>query len=184
MNGPAEHFIYHEQGQKCSRIWICNYQLYAKTSSLIMQDLSMSRLTPHVLVQPHSSMGDTPCMWSTRSAKWHSIFSQRDCSLVFDTNYQKICLACAHVYVGCNTVRMNIPQKVIVVESQVWYARYCFFIKSPSLGSVTMSKYLQYPQLTEHLPFVWHQIWVLGPLLCCFCLRMLNQKVESALAIT
>ena len=31
---------------------------------------------------------------------------------------QNTCLACAHIYVGCDTVRMNIPQKVIVVESQ------------------------------------------------------------------
>ena len=36
---------------------------------------------------------------------------------VFD-KYQKTCLACAHVYVGCDAVLMNIPQKVIVVESR------------------------------------------------------------------
>ena len=53
------------------------------------------------------------------SAKWHNIFSHWDRSLVFDKKYQKTsCLACAHVYVGCDTVRMNTPQKVIVVESQ------------------------------------------------------------------
>ena len=36
---------------------------------------------------------------------------------VFDT-YHKTCFACAHAYVGCDTVPMNIPQKVIVVESR------------------------------------------------------------------
>ena len=39
----------------------------------------------------------------------------------------------------------------------------------------------QYPQLTKNLPFVWYQIWVLGPLLLLSAQH--NQKVESALAI-
>jgi len=63
----------------------------------------------------------------------------------------------AHVYVGCDTVQMSIPQKVIVVES-----RKCdmtpkntpFMFKEP-LKRVTMSKC---QQLTN-IPFVWY--------LCC-----------------
>ena len=35
---------------------------------------------------------------------------------VFD-KYQDTCLACVHVYVGCDTVPINVPQKVMVVES-------------------------------------------------------------------
>ena len=166
MNGPAEHFIHQEQRENCSRIWLCNYQSYAKTSSLVMQDLSMPCLTPHVLVQPHSSMGDTPCMWNASSAKWHSIFSQWDRSLVFDKKYQKICLACAHVYVGCDTVWMNIPQKGCTrcrksaCDTHDGTQKYpVCFLKEP-LERVTMSKYstIQYPQLTKNIQFVWYQI--------------------------
>ena len=36
---------------------------------------------------------------------------------VFD-KYHTTCLACAHIYVGCDTIVMNIPQKAIFVESQ------------------------------------------------------------------
>ena len=98
---------------KLCRIWLWNCHSHAKISSIVVQDLSIPRLTPHVLAQPHSLMRDTPCIWNTRSAKWRSIFSQWDRSLIFDTNYQKTCLACAHVYVGCDTVLLNILQKVL-----------------------------------------------------------------------
>ena len=38
---------------------------------------------------------------------------------VFD-KYHATCFACACVYIGCITILVNIPQKVIVVESRKW----------------------------------------------------------------
>ena len=70
------------------------------------------------------------------------------------------------VYLGCNIVQMNIPQKVIVVESRKCDAtpqNTPFNFKEP-LKRVTMSKY---PQLTNIPFFVWYQMWVLEPLLLC-----------------
>ena len=59
---------------------------------------------------------------------------------------QNTCLACAHVYVGCDSVLMNISEKVITVEiSKVQYDTPkipCLCFKDP-LKRVTMTKYTQ-----------------------------------------
>ena len=81
MQRPAEHFIDKEQPENCTRIWVCNGRLHTKTSSTVMQDLSMPLLTPYVLVQPHLSMGDPPCMWNARNVKRYGTFSQWDLSI-------------------------------------------------------------------------------------------------------
>ena len=39
---------------------------------------------------------------------------------VFDKCHTTYCLACAHVYVCCDTTLVYIPQKVILVESRKW----------------------------------------------------------------
>ena len=52
-----------EQFGNCSKIWLCNSQSHAKISSIVMQELLMRLLTPHILFHPHSSMGDIHCMW-------------------------------------------------------------------------------------------------------------------------
>ena len=57
---------------------------------------------------------------------------------VFD-KYQNTCLACAHVYVGCNTVLMNIPQKVIVVKFK------------------SVIRYPKIPRLCFKCPWIWQQ---------------------------
>ena len=69
MQRPAEPFINQEQRGNCTRIGQCNGRSHAKISSTVMQDLSMPLLTPYVLVQPHSAIGDLPCMWNASSVK-------------------------------------------------------------------------------------------------------------------
>ena len=59
----------------------------------------------HLAYEMQSSAGDD------------TAFSVSEIAIAFDKKYQKKCLACAHVYVGCEAVPMNIPQKIIVVES-------------------------------------------------------------------
>ena len=56
-----------------------------------------------------------PCMWGASSVKWHSTFSQWDLSIQQASHNS---LTCLHVYVGCDTMLMNIPQKAIVVKSR------------------------------------------------------------------
>ena len=70
-----------------------------------MQELLTTHLTPQVLVQPRSSMGDTLAC-EIQVAFNYTAFSVSDIS-VFD-KYQNTCLVCAHVYVGCDTVQMSI----------------------------------------------------------------------------
>ena len=106
MHGPAEHFIHQEQGEKWSRIWQCNGQSCANISSIVMQDLSIPLLTRPVLFHPHSLMGDTPCMWDTSSVN-NTVLLVGEISVFY--KYQDTCLACAHVYVGWDTVPMNVP---------------------------------------------------------------------------
>ena len=115
MHGSAKHFIHQEQRGNWSSIWVCNGMSYANISSIVMQDLLMPLVTLHVLFQSHSSMGDTPCMWGASSVKWHSTFSQWDLSIQQASHNS---LTCLHVYVGCDTMLMNIPQKAIVVKSR------------------------------------------------------------------
>ena len=66
------------------------------------------------------------------------------------------------------------------------YTIYTFRIYNPlfiRIGLwVTMSKYNIIPTVDKNLPFVWYQIWVIGPLLRLSAQH--NQQVESALAIT
>ena len=81
MHKPAEHFINEEQRWKCTRIWLWNGPSHAKISSTVMQDLSMALLTPHILVQPYSSLGKPPCLWNASSVKWHGTFSQWDVNI-------------------------------------------------------------------------------------------------------
>ena len=75
-----------------------------------MKDLLTPRLIPHDLVR----RSETHLACEVQVALNYTAFLVSEIS-VFD-KYQNTCLACAHVYVGCNTVLMNIPQKVIVVE--------------------------------------------------------------------
>ena len=77
----CEHFIHEEQFWNPTRVWLCNGQSHAMISSIVMKSLLTLRLTPHVLVQPHSPMGDTPYMWNRSGVKLHSIFSQWDISI-------------------------------------------------------------------------------------------------------
>ena len=80
-----------------------------------MQDLLTLRLTPHVLVH-HFRRWETHLTCEIQVALNYTAFSVSEIS-VFD-ECQNTCLACAHIYVGFVAVLMNIPQKVIVVESR------------------------------------------------------------------
>ena len=135
MRGPSQHFIHQEQRGNWSRIWQCSGLSYANISSIIMHDLSMSLLTPHVLFHPHSSMGDTHCMWDASSVEWHGTFSPWDLILPqVSHNMPRICarLRRLQYYIYLS---MNIPQKVIVVcwKSKVRYdtPKYPFWMKEP-----------------------------------------------------
>ena len=85
MNGPAEHFIHQEQRGNCSRIRLCNYQSYAKTSSLVMQNLPMPHLTPHVLVKPHSRW-ETHLVCEIQVALSYTTFSVSEISVLYSTS--------------------------------------------------------------------------------------------------
>ena len=76
------------------------------------------------------------------------IFAQWDLSI--RQVYQNTCLVCAHVYVGCKTVLMNISQKVIVVRYRKCdtIPQNTPFMFSRALKRVTMSKY---PQSTRSI---------------------------------
>ena len=50
------------------------------------------------------------------------------------------------------------------------------------MGNIVQVLYNTMPTIDKNLPFVWYQIWVLGPLLLLSAQH--NQKVESALTIT
>ena len=78
MQRLAENFINQEQRGKGSRIWLRSCRSHAKTSSTVMQDLSIPLLTPCDLVQPHVSIGGLPCTWKASSVEWHGTFSQWD----------------------------------------------------------------------------------------------------------
>ena len=115
MKGPAEHFIHQKQRGNPSRIQLCNCQSHAKISSIVMQDLSI-HAWPLMFSSNHIRWWETHPACEMQVALNDTAFSVSEIS-VFD-KYHKTCLACAHVYVGCDTVPMNIPQKVIVVESR------------------------------------------------------------------
>ena len=136
-----------------------------------MQDLLTPHLTPHVLVQPHSSMGDTLAC-EIQVALNYTTFCRHFQS---DT-----CLVCAHVCIGCDTVLMRIPQKEIVVESQK-----CDTIPQniPFIlyRAPEKENNVQVPTIDKHPIFVWYQIWVPGPLLLC---AYFIQKAGSVLEIT
>ena len=162
-------------------MFLCNDQSHAKISLIVMQDLSMPLLTPHVLFHPHSLMGDAPCMWDASSVRWHSTFSQRDLSIRQEVSGH-ISLTCAHFCVGCNTVPMNVPQKIIVVKS-----RKCDTIpkiprldeRAPGNGNFYLTRF----------SCVVLKLWALTILfdflgLACFILCTYNPKFEFALATT
>ena len=73
-----------------------------------LQNLLTPHLNPEFLVQPHSSLGEH------LSCEMEVAFNCTAFSVsvisVFD-ECQNTCLACAHIYVGFDTVPMNIPQK-------------------------------------------------------------------------
>ena len=78
--------------------------------------LSMPILTPHVLVQPHRRW-ETCLICETQVALNDTVLFEVSVPLASDKCHT-ICLACAHIYVGCDTTHMNIPQTVTVVESR------------------------------------------------------------------
>ena len=95
--------------------YTCNDQVHAKISLIVIQELSMSLLIPHVHFHPHSLMIDTPCIWNASSAKWHDTFSQWDLSIrQVSRNMSRMC----QIYIGCDTILMSVHQKAIVVE--IW----------------------------------------------------------------
>ena len=103
----CEHFIYQEQCGNPSRIWLCNGQSHANMSSKVMKDLLTLRLTKHDLV----CRSETHLACEIQVALNYTAFSVIEIS-VFHHKYQPTCLACAHLYIGCDTAPMSIPQKV------------------------------------------------------------------------
>ena len=122
----------------------------------------------------HFRRWETHLTYKIQVALNYTAFSVSEIS-VFD-KYQNTRLACAHVYVGCDAMRMNIPQGNCCRKSKVEskcdimmsiVPQNTPFIFEEPLKRVTMSKYLQ----LTNIPFVryqiWVPIWVLEPLLLC-----------------
>ena len=99
---------------KLCRIWLWNCHSHAKISSIVVQDLSIPRLTPHVLFHPHSLMGDTPFMWNASSVKNDAAHLVGEIS-IFD-KYHTTCLASTTFTKAAILLIDKYPQKVIVVN--------------------------------------------------------------------
>ena len=119
----AEHFIHQEQRWDCSRIIrLPTYAMAERMQRSARQSCNIidATLDPLCSCPTTSSMGDTPYMWHASSVKWHVTFwdLSRYHLMESDKCHTILCLACAHVYVGYNTMQMNIPKTVIVVKSR------------------------------------------------------------------
>ena len=77
--------------------------------------LSMPLLTPYIFVQPHRRW-ETYLICEMQVTLNETARFEISVPLAFERCHT-ICLACARVYANCDITRMNIPQKVIVVES-------------------------------------------------------------------
>ena len=80
MHGPAEHFIHQEQSENWSRVWLhMQWPTVRKDQLDSCARFIDATLDPSCsLFRPHSSMGDTSCMWDASSIKWYGTFSQWD----------------------------------------------------------------------------------------------------------
>ena len=125
-----------------------------------MQALLTSRSTPHVLVQPLSSMGDAPCMWNTSGVKLHGIFSQWDLSIWQVSEYMSRMCACLRRLRYCTNEYS--PEGNCCRKSTVQYdttPKYpVFVLRAPEKGD----NHVQVPRYSTHnwqkigIPFVWY----------------------------